>query len=245
VLTVVLVVGLVLAVSNLLVGRDPQIVALADNGQAQALLRSEETYRQAAHVILGSSFANTNKLTLDTARVAATMQKQFPELDEVSVTLPLIGHRPAIYIQPARPALLVKTPDGELFVVDTAGRALIGASQVRKIDKLGLDVVDDQSGLKVVLGRTLLPSGNVEFITEVLGQLKAKHVRITALILPQATNELDVKIEGQPYIVKFNIRGDAREEAGAFLAVKQYLEHQGKQPTSYIDVRVDNKTYYR
>jgi uncharacterized Ntn-hydrolase superfamily protein len=56
---------------------------------------------------------------------------------------------------------------------------------------------------------------------------------------------LHLRIEGKAYLVKFNLRGDAREEAGAFLAVKQHLERAGKTPEQYIDVRVDNKTYYR
>lgn len=240
-----LVLLLVLVISNLIVSRDPEVITLADTGQRQVFLRGDETYYQAARAILGSSFANTNKLTIDSAGVAKAMQEQFPELEDVSVTLPIIGRRPTVYIQPARPALLVKTTGGELFIVDTTGRALMGASQLPKVEKLGLGVVEDQSGLKVELGRGVLPSDNVAFITEVIGQLKAKNIKVTALILPKSTNELDVKIEGQPYTVKFNLRGDAREEAGSFLAVKQHLERSGKVPGSYIDVRVANKAYYR
>ncbi len=236
---------LALVAANLLVSRDPEIVTLADTGQRQVFLRSQDTYYQAARDILGSSLANSNKLTIDSTRIAKAMQDQFAELEDVSVTLPIVGRKPTIYIQPARPALLIKTPAGELFIVDTTGRALMSASQAPKLDKLGLGVVEDQSGLKIELGHGVLPSGNIDFITEVLGQLKAKSIKVTALILPKSANELDVKVEGQPYTVKFNLRGNAREEAGAFLAVKQYVERSGKVPGSYIDVRVPNKAYYR
>lgn len=236
---------LALAVLNLTINTDPEVVMLADTGQRQMLLRSEDAYHQAAQAILGSSVANTNKFTLDTTHIAEEMRKQFTELDDVTVTLPVIGRRPTVYIQPAQPALLVRTPRGEVFVVDTNGRALMSASQVAKAERLGLTVAEDQSGLTITPGQNVLPSGNVSFITEVVGQLKAKKLKIAALILPTAANELDLKLEGQPYTVKFNLRGDAREEAGAFLAVKQYLERQGKKPGSYIDVRVDNKAYYR
>lgn len=242
---IALVAALALVVSNLMVSSDPEVVVLSGTGQRQVFLRSEETYYQAARAILGSSVANTNKLTIDSTGIAKTMQEQFAELEDVSVTLPVIGRRPTVYIQPARPALLIKTADGGLFIVDTAGRALMSASQVPKAEKLGLSVVEDQSGLKIVLGHSVLPSDDIDFITEVLGQLRAKNVKVSALILPQAASELDIRVEGQPYTVKFSLRGNAREEAGAFLAVKQYLERSGKVPSSYIDVRVDNKAYYR
>ena len=234
-----------LLVSNLILSRDPQVVALADTGGRQLFLRDQETYYEAAREIFGSSVVNTNKLTVNSGRIASDMQERFPELEEVSVTLPIIGRQPTVYIQPARPALLLKVSDGGLYIVDTVGRALMSASQVTKAEKLGLPLVDDQSGLSVDLGKNVLPSDDVDFITEVIGQLKAKNLKVSAVTLPKATNQLDIRIEGMPYIVKFNLRGDARAEAGAFLAVKQHLEREKKVPGSYIDVRVDNKAYYR
>ncbi|HEY5806017.1 MAG TPA: hypothetical protein VIS56_01355 [Candidatus Saccharimonadales bacterium] len=232
-------------ISNLILGREPAIIALADTGNRRVFLRSENTYREAASTILAGSFANTNKLTIDTKNIAAAMQKQFPELEHVSVTLPVIGRRPALYIQPARPVLLLKSADGGVFVVDAAGRALINASQASAVGKLGLPIAEDQSGLPIKLGQIALPSDNIAFITEVVGQLRAKKITISGLVLPKATNELDVRIEGAPYTVKFNLRGDARAEAGAYLAVKQHFEREHKTPGSYVDVRVDNKVYYR
>jgi len=65
------------------------------------------------------------------------------------------------------------------------------------------------------------------------------------MTLPKGTSELDVHISGAAYLFKYNLRGDARAEAGAFMAVKASLESQHKTPEAYIDVRVDNKAYYR
>jgi len=54
-----------------------------------------------------------------------------------------------------------------------------------------------------------------------------------------------VKVKGVPYNVKFNLMGDARAEAGTYLAVKQRLEAGHVTPGSYIDVRVDERAYYK
>lgn len=234
-----------LLVNSLFLSRSTEIISLTGSDNRQVFLRSPQTYQLAASAILASSWLNTNKLTADTKKIATTMQEQFPELEQVSVTLPIIGRQPVIYILPARPALLLKDSTGGVYIVDSHGRALINASQVSKVEKLGLVIVEDQSGLPVKLGQTALPSNNVAFITEVLGQLRVKKVNVSGLVLPKATNELDVRVEGVPYMVKFNLRGDAREEAGAYLAVKQHLERENKMPAQYIDVRADNKAYYR
>lgn len=240
-----LLIAAVLFISNLILSRDPEVIALAGTDGRRLFLRSQDSYYQAARQILNSSPANTNKLTINSGRIAKEMQERFPELEVVSVTLPIVGRKPSIYIQPARPALLLRVSDGGLYIVDTVGRALISASQVSKADKLGLPLVDDQSGLLPELGKNVLPSDSIAFITEVVGQLKAKNIKVTSVSLPKATNELDIRVEGKPYAVKFNLRGDARAEVGAFLAVKQHLERENKTPSSYIDVRVDNKAYYK
>ncbi len=240
---VILLVALVL--NGLFLSRDPLVMPLADSGGRQALLRSQDTYQQAAQAILGSSLANTNKLTVDTGRVAEEMKRQFPELEQVSVTLPLFGRQPVVYVQPAKPVLLFRASNGGIFVLDKNGRAVMEATLVKRLDKLGLAVIEDHSGLPVTAGSTALPSDNIAFITEVVGQLKAKNLKISSLALPSGTSQLDVRIEGARYYVKFNLRGDARAEAGAFLAVKKHLERSRKTPNSYIDVRVENRAYYR
>lgn len=235
----------VLVGSNLPLSSDPEIIPLVGSDNRQVFLRSTEVYHEAARSVMAASLVNTNKLTVDSGDIAKTLQKEFPELEHVVVALPVIGRQAAIYIQPARPALLLKTSDGGVYVVDMAGRALINASQASKAQKLKLMLVEDQSGLQTELGRTILPSDVVAFITEVVGQLKAKNIHTTSIVLPRATNELDIRLEGSPYIVKFNLRGDAREEVGAYLAVRKHLQDRSEVPASHIDVRVDNKAYYQ
>lgn len=246
VMAVAVIAAVALVVNGLLLARDPVIVVHEEADGRQLLLRSQDVYREAAGAVLADSFANTNKLTINTDKIAQDLQKQFPELDYVSVVLPVFGRKPAVHIQTASPALILATNQaGGVFLVDESGRAIMDASKVSASVKQKLPVVQDESGLPVTIGRGVLPQGNVDFITEVIGQLSAKGVKISAMTLPAGASELDIRVEGQPYMVKFNLRGDARVEAGAFLAVKQHLEREQKTPSSYIDVRVDNKAYYR
>lgn len=241
---VVLVVALVL--NSIFLTRNPTIVVHSQADGSQLLLRSQDVYQEAARAVLAGSLANTNKITIDTGKVAAELQKQFPELGYVSVVLPVFGRQPVVRVQTVQPALvLASSRTGGVFLVDDSGRAVMEAAAVAASVKQKLPVVQDQSGLALSVGDSALPRGNVSFITEVVGQLSAKGLKVVSMVLPASSSELDVRIEGAPYTVKFNLRGDARVGVGAFLAVKQHLEREGKTPGSYIDVRVDNKAYYR
>jgi hypothetical protein len=85
----------------------------------------------------------------------------------------------------------------------------------------------------------------VAFIQEVAGQLKAKNMAIDSLTLPALADELDVRVKGLPYFIKFNIQANPRQSAGAFLAAKQHLDSQHVTPSQYVDVRVEEKAYYK
>ncbi len=233
-----------LCVYNMLLGSNARVVPVGD-AKGAIFLRSQETYTQAAQELLGQSFMNKTKLTANTKHLSEEFQRRFPELEGVTVGVPFLGRQPTVYIQPATPRLLLSTLDGDVFVVDSAGRALIAANQVNHLEKLGLPVVTDQSGLSVKAGGAVLPSTSVSFITEVAGQMRAKKLLITSLILPAGTSELDVRLKDLPYTVKYNLQGDARAEAGAYLAVKQQLEREHKLPQNYIDVRVADRAYYK
>jgi cell division septal protein FtsQ len=208
-----------------------------------ALLRSHAEYQAAADKLLGSSIWNRNKITINTDQISHQLAAEFPELSSASVTLPLLAHRPTVYVQPAEASLVVAADNGA-FVIDQNGRALMPSSNLPTARNL--PQVVDQSGLQIGTGRQVLPSDNVAFIQTVQYELGAKHVHISSMVLPAAARELDAYIEGQPYFVKFNLANDdARQQAGTYLATAAELHRQHTTPKHYIDVRVDGRAYYK
>ena len=97
------------------------------------------------------------------------------------------------------------------------------------------------------MGQLALSSQTVSFIQSVVYELQHQKVTYSRLVLPAGSQELDVYIEGQPYYVKFNIHDvtTAREQVGSYLAAMHYLKEQGAAPSSYVDVRVAGRAYYR
>jgi hypothetical protein len=228
---------------NLFVSNNPRIVPVM-NGESAVFLQDQKIYETAARAVFGKSFLYKNKATINIDRIESDIRAQFPELIDVRVSLPLAGSRPTVHIQPASPRLLLSAGN-DLYILDEAGRALISAKQVPRVEKMGLSVVNDQSGLSIMLGKQALPSNHVAFITEVIAQLQAKHIDVTSVTLPAAASELDVKVSGAPYTIKFNLMSKAREQVGTYLAVRGQLEREKKIPALYIDVRVEERAYYQ
>jgi hypothetical protein len=224
-----------------------KVVLVGNESQQEASLysRSMQAYQRAADSYF-ATFSNHNKLTVNTSKIVSELESQFPEIDDVSIGLPLVGTQPAVYIQLVTPKLILVANNGT-YLLDGFGRVLAPVTKVQlsKLSSLKIPVVNDQSGLIVKSGQIILPESTVEFITEVAGQLQANNVGISSMTLPAGEAELDVHVEGKGYYVKYNIYGNAREEAGTYLAVAAMLKSENKSPSQYIDVRVANRAYYK
>jgi len=219
---------------------NPKVLQAGGSG----LLRPTTVYQQAAQKQFASSWLNHSKLTVNTAAITSQLEVQFPELADISITLPLIGRRPVVYIVPSPPVLILKSQVTS-FVVNGQGRAIMTTSQLSTISDQQLPSVTDQSGLIIKPGETAMPASYVSFITTVLGQLKAKKLAVDSMTLPARSFELDVHITGQPYLIKMNLQNDATEQIGTYLAAAQKLAQANQTPTSYFDVRVPGRVYYK
>jgi hypothetical protein len=237
--------GLALLVTSVQVSMNPRLVIVNDT--AVYRLHPDDTYKANISRTLRSSWTNTNKITIDTTKVATELKRTYPEVADASVALPVLGQRPMVYIQLTKPSLVLVSADGTASVLDEKGRVLAPASQVTNLDSFGLPTITDESGLISKPGELVLSSGAVNFIQTVLFELHSAGVNYSKLVLPPSSQELDVYITGQTYYAKFNLHSDttAREQAGAYVATVTYLQKQGKVPTAYVDVRLSGRTYYK
>ena len=224
----------------------PSVVSTVQAADAP-FLRPSRVYAQAASKLLISSAANRNKLTVDATGIAAALKRQFPELEDVAVSLPLLGDQPVIYIKPATPAVVLANSNGS-FVLDDSGR-VVARLAGQQSTAVHAPVIRDASGLAVSVGHQILPKSVVSFISTLSQQLKAQSVTVGSLSLPAAASELDANIQGRPYIVKFNLHAASAEsaqlQAGSYVAVSKQLDGQGITPKQYVDVRLQGRVYYQ
>jgi hypothetical protein len=244
-LLILIAVSLVSVFSILGLSSNAKVLPLNSGGTA-TFLHQPQVYQAAASHYLAESIWNGNKITVNIGKLRSQMKTKFPELADVSVTLPLIGHRPIVYLVVAEPAVIINGATGS-YVVDTNGRAVADSSEVNGLSDHHLPTIIDQSGFRARKGGQVLTPGDVSFIQTVVAQLAARKFNVSNMTLPPATRELDVQLSGQPYTVKFNLHDTmtARQQAGTFLATQAQLQKQHIVPASYIDVRVDGRAYYK
>lgn len=243
---VAVVVALICLISIVSLSTQPRIVLLGTTTSGKTF-HDTATYQAAAAGYFASSLLNRNKITVDTGAVSRRLKQQFPELASVSVSLPLIGHRPIVYLQANQPAFVLQTINGT-FVLDTSGKVLLSAAATTPGATDKLPVITDQSGLHAKVGKQVISSAEAGFMQTVTATLAAKQISVQALVLPVNTaQELDVRPAGQAYVVKFNMHDptSVRQQVGTYLATINSLQGQGKTPAQYIDVRVLGRAYYQ
>ncbi len=221
----------------------PKIVPLSES--TPTILRDTSEYEQGIAEIMGKSVWNRSKLTINTKELAEQIKEQYSELGSAAVTIPIIGRRPIVQIAPAKPALIVGSQNSGL-IVGTDGRALMSLNELPENQLNDLIRVEDTLNTQVKMGELLLSSKTVDYIQQLKYYFGQKNITIDYVQLPAVANELHLRLKDTPYIIKFNMQSDSRQQAGSYLALIESLQSQAKPlPKEYVDVRIDDRVYYK
>lgn len=220
----------------------PRIMIVASE-TGKPLQRPSSVYEDYVAGQLRKSIGNKFKFTINTTPLEQDLRKQFPEVASAAVTLPLLGHRPIVSIAVSSPAFILATSGGAYYI-SADGVPLVRVSDVQNPLE-GIAVVSDETNLPITVGKQVLPSETVQFISTVIAQLNATNTPVKSILLPLEANELQVQLADQPYIVRMNTLEDAKIQVGTLLAVKNRLEANREIPKEYIDVRVVERAYYK
>ena len=202
---------------------------------------SLDNYRDSAKHYL-STLKNRNKVSFDEAAIVKSFKQDYPEIDNVSIELPVFGEQPVIHIGIATPSFLLESR-GQTYLIDSNGKA-IGYAKNFKVSG-SLPLLSDKSNYPISTGKAVISTSDVAFIKSLLAEAAKAGITLNELTLPNAPAELDVKPAGKAYIVKFYLPGDARIEIGQFLAARHEFDKSGQQPSQYLDVRVSGKIFYK
>ncbi|MBA3758154.1 hypothetical protein H0X10_00790 [Candidatus Saccharibacteria bacterium] len=228
------------------------VTTLTDNVRIQittkdtrpVVVQEMAVYERAAQDLLEQSVLNKSKLTINTNKIADELERQFPELGDTAVTVPLIGRKLIIQVSPAQPVLILAVR-GDSFVIDDDGTAVLKSSQLVSSTRDKLPVITDDTGILAEIGQQLLTTDLVAFTRQLAANLGSKQIGIESYSLPAVANELHVRPEGKGYYIKFNTEIDVRLQVGTYIAVSEKLEADGITPTEYIDVRIEERAYYK
>lgn len=206
--------------------------------------REKNVYETKIDEILSRSLFNRNKLTFDETKLSAEVRREFPEINTIKVSVPVVRHRPTVEVTLAKPAAKLVTKD-KTYILDSEGRALFDEAQAASsLNTSALLTINDASGHGMTLGKPALTQAQIGYINEVIGQTTAKGLKPRSFALSEGGTAVDVKFEDIGYFVKFSFYADARQSSGAFIALHEQFA-QGPKPQQYVDLRIPDKAFIR
>jgi cell division septal protein FtsQ len=217
------------------------VKASPDFSVNSSVYRASETYKNAIIKDL-QKVKNHNKVSFDEKGLVVSLQKQFPEISNVAVELPIFSQTPKVNITISNPALLFKNAS-QSYIVDGEGVAVGSPSEFKNVNNL--PTIIDQTGFETSSGKQIISANSVRFINDLIKQCKKAHVLVSSLSLPAKAQELDLRTSDKSYYVKFYIGGDVMQQTGQYLATRHQLDVSHIIPAQYMDVRVAGKVFYK
>lgn len=218
----------------------PQVVLNQDSNTV--LFRPADVYQKEAEKIIKRSLLNRTKLTINTEDITRELKKQFPEIKNAVLVMPLVSRRPILQLQSEKPAVIL-TDTSQAYILNSEGMAVMRAADAPSSSRQNVPVINDNLDVPIKQGDTVLSRSTIQFVDDITAQLRAKGLNVQSITLPTYANEIDFKLAGQPYIIRFNVLNDARQQAGTFLAFKNSFDKSGSTPSQYIDLRVEERVY--
>jgi hypothetical protein len=99
--------------------------------------------------------------------------------------------------------------------------------------------------VSAVAGQEVINRQFLSFLGQAVSAFKKEQVVVTEVVLPVETvRQVLFQLEGRPYPVKMTIDRGATAQVAEAMKAMRHLDAQGVSP-QYIDVRVDQRVFYR
>lgn len=180
------------------------------------------------------------KFLFNTTEQSDRLMTKYPEITNVTWTNPVFGTTATMRAD-IRPARFVLESSSGTYIVNDQGKVIGLLSDAIATPKIK---IIDQTGFNIQVGKNVISSTDAEFLNTLVDQLTAKGVTVESLILPPLAQEVHVKAD-KPYIIKFSFNSDPLQAAGSYIAMRQRLTGEQKQPTEYIDVRAGERIFIK
>lgn len=206
--------------------------------------RDEATYKAGVQHLWEKRLLNQSKLTIQADKLSREIEQMFPEIESATVELPLLGQIPNVVITPASPVLLLVTQKGAFYVAQD-GKTMVRSDQVTPNELGSIPTIRDDSGLVPEPGKPALPLKEIQTVITLLDLCKAASLELDTVTLPPVSNEVDIVVKGDSYSVKLSLDQDPKQGIGALLALRDKFKTDNIKPSTYLDLRVPDKAFYK
>lgn len=176
---------------------------------------------------------------LRTADMEAYLKSQHSELAGAAIDRDWYGGNVKVSLSFRQPLLTWLSGD-KRFYIDGQGTAFTYNHFAEPALTL-----NDQSGLPADNTGVVASSRFVRFLGRLVGAVNGyKQGKVSEVIVPQSTREIDLRLEGRDYIIRTNSDRDPLQQAEDIANTLNYLDAHKLKP-EYVDVRVAHKAFYK
>ncbi len=198
----------------------------------------------AANNYLGSSLFRNFKIGVDRASMAQELTQNNPEAGEVRVSLPLFSTEVKVEVTGRKSAaLLITDPDNPVYVID--GEGVIFAEAGEGADLTALPVIRDSTGINPELGQSVTSPTVARFILIMNNRLPEFGYTPVEYEVGEALRQVNIKVKDKPYILKTSTEQGAGQQLAVLRFATNWLQQHKKAPQDYLDLRVDDRVYFR
>lgn len=202
-------------------------------------VKLDSSYEQAIQSYFGTQPIERLRFLLNVDNLTRYVQATAPEVKSIEVTGSNGVGKTNITLVMRQPVAGWNVAGSQQYV-DSTGSAFkknyYPAPTVQIIDSSGVPVTDGQA---VASNRFL------GFVGRLVGLAKEKGYTAEQVIIPRGTTrQVELRIAGTPYPLKFSIDRPAGEQVEDMARTLGYLQQRGITP-EYVDLRVANKAFYK
>ncbi|HUC20505.1 MAG TPA: FtsQ-type POTRA domain-containing protein [Candidatus Polarisedimenticolaceae bacterium] len=218
-----------------LIARSTTLSAISVHGEAGI---AEDRLTTLVKEGLQRQWLGRSLLLVNTSGLGDYLLEREPAIKSVRVSRKL-PRTLVVTIIERQPSLNWKTA-GNSYLLDANG-TIIGptAGEYAK-----LPTITDSNNLPVGAGDRVVPTAFVGFCRELVGLLPGVGYQVSGMSVPASTSEVYVQTTNN-ITLKFDTTRPAGEEVADLKQVQLELKRAKKQPTQYIDLRIQHKAYYK
>jgi cell division septal protein FtsQ len=201
-----------------------------------------EAYQQGASEILSLTPLNRTKFTLQRAGFIEKMLEEFPEIESLTISTPMLGSRPVIHIKESRLVFRLES-NAKTYVVNDSG-VVVGESKDFVLEPRSV-AIRDESGVEVTKGARVLRSDDAEFFVRTDALLGAKGRVLQTIRITSVPREAYLVIKDLPYTLRVYLDDSPDTQMASFFSAEKTLGERGERPATYMDLRAGEKVFWQ
>lgn len=223
-------------------------VEMTSNAGAKLSSPAQQQYQASIMQAYQNQTIASQAWLLDKTGFKAQLLKQYPEIEriEVSSSAPFQSSLKAD-LRFRKAVFTWKDASNTLQFVDGSG-VLFSKNLEPSVSATKLIQIEDQSGAVLDTGTSVLSAQLIQFVGQLHTQLPplfSANSKVTRVIIPRSTREVQVQMSTQSYLIKFNSTRPLAEQIGELGSLLNYLKVNNIAPSAYLDLRIAHKAFYK